>query len=165
MSVVAIATAVASHAHPLPVTTFDLELTDLRVENITRVVDRFEIAFSFRIENVGTVAYDPDGADPIQSNDNATIQTYLSDGIDPAMPAAAGWSISDAPVLEAGDSYRGSFEANTGLLPDPLSFGAFVWLVVDLGNTGEEPEHLGNNRATVFVPSPGVGALAVIGLA
>ena len=145
-----------------PVPVFDLELIDLQVTGITQEADRFEIEFSYTIANAGSTPYDPNGVLPT-TTDNAAIQTYLSDGVNPLLPAG-GFSIQDAPVLNPGDLYSGTAFSNTADLPNPLNFGDHVWLVVDLFNTGEEPEHLGNNRASAFVPAPATTALACVGV-
>ncbi|MEM1186538.1 MAG: hypothetical protein AAGI53_16230 [Planctomycetota bacterium] len=146
---------------PQPMT-FDLALEDLRITSVVREIDRIEIEFVYRVVNVGDVEYDPQGTLP-GTNGDVLVQTYLSDMN--TSPAAGGRVIMEAPELLApGESFEGWGFANTANLDNPLAFGDHVWLVVDLGNTGEEPENLWNNRVKVLVPAPGTAALACLGL-
>ena len=139
-------------------------LTDLRVLGVTRDAGWYEIEFAYTIENVGGVAYDLDGMTPADDSDNAGIQSYLWNNDGGPFFAASGWSIYDAPTLAPGDTYSGTFSANTAQLVDPLSFGDNNWLVVDLLVPGEEPERLGNNRQVVLIPAPAPAALAGFGM-
>ena len=158
------ATLAAALAPGAPAGALDLALTDLHVLGVTRDAEWYEIEFAYTIENVGGVAYDLDGMTPANDSDNAGIQTYLWNNDVGPFFAASGWSISDAPTLAPGDTYSGTFTANTAQLIDPLSFGDNNWLIVDLLIPGEEPERLGNNRRVVLIPAPGPAALAGLGM-
>ena len=142
----------------------DLELTDVGVTDVSFEGSYWEIEFSYTVMNVGGVTFDPEGPNHNIDFDNAGIQTYLWDNAGGVFFAASGWSILDAPVIAPGESFSGSFTANSIELPDPTEFGDNTWLVIDLISTGEEPEYMGNNRALAHIPAPGAAALVGLGV-
>lgn len=157
-------TLAATLASAAPASVLDLALTDVAVVGVTLNEDLWEVQFQYTVQNIGDIAFNPEGPSKDTDFDNAVIQTYLWDNAGGALIPAAGWAILDAPIIAPGESFSGIFTSNSFHLPDPLDFGTYTWLVVDLLGTGEEPEYMANNRAIVHIPAPGTACICGLGL-
>lgn len=141
----------------------DLVWDSAEIVSITFEGDRFEVGVDYRIANIGDAPIDIGGLDPQIDNDNVGIQAFLSDTDDLSgqVFAAGGTAIFQDLDLFPSHSILGTKFSNTAQLSDPLAFGDFVWLVLDITNTTEQGEALNNNRVVLFIP--GAGSFVLFG--
>jgi len=147
----------------------DLVFTSLEIVSVEFVNNMFEIGFEYEITNIGSASIDLAGPDPFNGLDNIGFQTYLASNEELMEPihAAGGWLIDTNPgehlVLATNESRRGTLFANTNQLPDPAMLDPYNWLVIDILTQSVPEEFYSNNRAIIFIPSPGAPALLALG--
>jgi len=134
----------------------DLFFTHLMLTDVSVVGGFIEIEFEYEFENIGDEDIDLGGFSKVNTMDNVFLQTYLTDSMDASglLYGASGGADLDPVILRPGDTYSGTFVSNTTQLPDPLDFGANVWLIIDIENTLEPIPLVANNRGVLLVPAP-----------
>lgn len=135
----------------------DLVFDNLEILSIELVDSRYEIGIGYSLFNIGTSLIDLSGPDPVNPLDNIAIQTYMTFNPDLTDPffASAGSVILNPEILLPGDSYEGTFYANTALTPDPTNLDLNMWIVLDILSEFVPSEIDKNNRSMIQVPAPG----------
>jgi len=134
----------------------------------TMLADRIEFEYAGLLTNIGDQELNLLGTDPTDVNDNVGFRTFLSntaDASDELVTAGESLFANDFDTLVPGRSVFRSFQADTLGLADPTTLGNFRWLVVDIINSPEPDGNLGNNRAIILIPSPGVTVVGLVGVA
>ena len=133
----------------------DLVITDVDFFDIRNVGNRYEIGYRYELMNAGDAPVDFQGNADI-GNDTIGLQTYLATNPDMTGPvvASGGSTIFEPVVLQPGEMFEGILYSNTMQTPVPTVLNDYVWLVVDMFNTGESDSAMQNNRVVVRVPVP-----------
>lgn len=157
----AIIAAAANAQTPADLTWVDAQIDAISFNTTTNV---WEVFVSWEIANIGDAAIDLRGPDLMSTTDDAGLQSFLAvdDQITMMVFAASGFSIDEADIVNPGETFSGTFIANTSQLPDPTVFGNHLWLAIDIQNTTEPSTALGNNRVILEIPTPGTATLIAV---